>query len=86
MPKKKSTTEPAISESLDFESALKQLESIVGALEHGHLPLEAALEQFKQGVGLSDFCQKKLDNAQLVVKELSDRLETDADPADESPI
>ncbi|WP_217126267.1 exodeoxyribonuclease VII small subunit [Hydrogenophilus thiooxidans] len=43
---------PEAIDRLDFETALKQLEGIVAALESGHLPLEQALTQYETGVRL----------------------------------
>ena len=51
-----------------FEEALKELESIVERLEKGDLPLEDALTLFEEGVKLSRFCHKKLDEAQKKVE------------------
>ena len=47
-----------------FEECLQQLESIVGQLEKGNLPLEQALKLFEQGVELSNNCRKELDEAE----------------------
>ena len=47
-----------------FESALSQLEKIVQELENPELPLEKALKVFEQGVQLSKFCAKKLDETE----------------------
>ncbi len=52
----------------DFESCLKELESIVQSLERGDLPLEKALEMFERGVRLSRICQKRLDEAERKVE------------------
>jgi len=51
-----------------FEEALKELERIVERLEKGDLPLEDALTLFEEGVKLSRFCHKKLDEAQKKVE------------------
>jgi len=47
-----------------FETAMKQLEEIVQQLESGDLPLEAALKKFEEGVKLSKFCSRKLDETE----------------------
>jgi len=56
-----------------FEEALGKLEKIVEAMEQGEMPLEKAMEAFKEGVGLVKFCHGKLDEAensvQLLLKE-----------------
>jgi len=47
-----------------FEECLQKLESIVGELEKGNLPLEQALKLFEQGVELSNSCRKELEEAE----------------------
>jgi exodeoxyribonuclease VII small subunit len=47
-----------------FEQALKSLEQIVKNLEAGDLPLEEALKKFEEGVKLSKFCSRKLDETE----------------------
>ena len=47
-----------------FEQAMKQLEKIVQELEAGDLPLEKAMSKFEEGIQLSRFCSKKLDETQ----------------------
>ena len=47
-----------------FESAVEQLEQIVKELEPGDLPLEKAIKKFEDGVRLSKFCSKKLDETE----------------------
>ena len=56
--------------SQTFESALKKLESIVEELESGGLPLEKSLKKFEEGVALSKFCSKKLDETEARVNQL----------------
>ncbi len=53
---------------MKFEQALARLEEIVENLEEGELPLEEALKKFEEGIGLSRFCAKKLDEAQEKVE------------------
>jgi exodeoxyribonuclease VII small subunit len=54
----------------DFEEALSRLEGIVGRLESGELALEEAVRLFEEGMTLSRFCGKKLDDAQRRVEML----------------
>ncbi len=51
-----------------FEEALQELEEIVNRLEKGDLPLEEALRFFEEGVKLSRYCHKKLNEAQKKVE------------------
>jgi len=47
-----------------FENAMKRLEGIVQELESGDLSLDQALKKFQEGIKLSKFCSKKLDEAE----------------------
>jgi exodeoxyribonuclease VII small subunit len=64
-----------------FESALRELEEIVAAMERGDLPLEKSLQLFERGTQLSRQCQQALASAELRIKTL---LESSA-PADREP-
>ncbi|WP_102345644.1 exodeoxyribonuclease VII small subunit [Bacillus sp. Marseille-P3661] len=43
-----------------FEEAMEKLENIVGKLEEGDVPLEAAIAYFQEGMALSKICHDKL--------------------------
>ena len=47
-----------------FEQAMKKLEQIVQDLESGDMPLEKAIQTFEDGIQLSKFCSKKLDETE----------------------
>jgi exodeoxyribonuclease VII small subunit len=47
-----------------FENAMKQLEQIAQELEAGELSLELAMKKFEEGIQLSRFCAKKLDETE----------------------
>ncbi|MBV5268402.1 MAG: exodeoxyribonuclease VII small subunit [Burkholderiaceae bacterium] len=47
-----------------YESAMKQLEQIAQELETGELSLELAMKKFEEGIQLSRFCTKKLDETE----------------------
>jgi exodeoxyribonuclease VII small subunit len=47
-----------------FETAMKQLEQIAQELEAGDLSLEMAMKKFEEGIQLSRFCAKKLDETE----------------------
>jgi exodeoxyribonuclease VII small subunit len=47
-----------------FEVAMKQLEQITQELESGELSLELAMKKFEEGIQLSRFCTKKLDETE----------------------
>ncbi|HKS94155.1 MAG TPA: exodeoxyribonuclease VII small subunit [Gammaproteobacteria bacterium] len=54
----------------EFETALKELEKIVAALEKGNLSLDAALKHFERGIVLTRLCQTALKKAELKVEML----------------
>lgn len=60
-----------MTENLDFEKALKELERIVKQLEESDLPLEEALKTFEQGINLSRYLANCLDNAEKRIQQLS---------------
>ena len=47
-----------------FEQSMKQLEQIVQELESGDLSLEKAINKFEEGIQLSMFCSKKLEETE----------------------
>ena len=57
---------------IDFESSLKELESIVTKLEDENINLEDSVKSFEAGINLVKECQKQLEEAELKVKELLD--------------
>ena len=66
-------------ETLNFESAMTELESLVTKIEAGNLSLEESLKEFEKGIALSRVCQKALNNAEQRVKILSDDGVTEDD-------
>jgi len=73
-----------------FETALAELETIVGTMEAGQLPLADALAAYKRGAELLQYCQAALKDAQQQVQILEKGVlkafapeRTDADAGDE---
>ncbi len=65
---------------IDFESSLKELESIVEKLEDEDINLEDSVKSFEKGISLVKECQKQLHNAELKIKKLlDDGSSTEAD-------
>jgi exodeoxyribonuclease VII small subunit len=60
-PAKTAATAP---EDLTFESALKELESIVAKLEQGEVDLEDSIALYERGQALKAHCEKKLTSAE----------------------
>ena len=57
----------------NFESALKKLEEIVRSLEEGNLPLAESLQKFEEGVHVSKFCEKRLNEAEHKIQKLVEK-------------
>ncbi len=70
-----------------FEDALKRLEEVLEALEHGELNLEESVKAFEEGVGLVRFCHDKLDEVErrveLLLKDEAGRFVTKPFPEEE---
>ena len=60
-------------DELSFEEALKQLETIVDAMENESLPLEKLLECHEKGVRLQQVCQNKLKQAEDRIQQLESK-------------
>ena len=71
--KKKEEIDESSPES--FESAMRQLETLVSKMESGDLSLEESLKAFEKGVNLTRFCQDQLQKAELKVQELNSKGE-----------
>lgn len=76
---------PAPADSLDFEAAVRELETIVDRMESDGLPLEDSLAAYKRGVELVRAAQARLAAVEQQVKVLEDGvlkpLEGDGEPA-----
>ena len=51
-------------DKMSFEQAMTELEEIVGMLEKGDLSLDESIDYFQKGVELSQFCNKRLNEAE----------------------
>ncbi len=70
MAKKQAIEANTAIEILSFEDAYQQLEEIVAQLEQGDLSLDQSLALHERGQKLADHCARKLDEAELKVKEI----------------
>ncbi len=79
-----SNTHMTRSESLptDYESALRELEQVLTALENGQLPLEQSLQAYHRGTQLLSYCQAQLAEAEQRVKILEGDVLKDFKPND----
>ena len=58
---------------LSFETALVELENLVGQLEQGELTLEDSLQHFERGIALVRSCRNTLREAEQKVEQLIER-------------
>lgn len=70
-------------ESLSFEEALKELESIVHQLETGDATLEDSIALYERGNQLRARCTDRLDRAQARIEAI--RLDAEGRPAGTVP-
>ena len=57
-------------QGLSFEDALLKLENIVRELESGRIKLDDAVTAYEQAVKLKQFCEQKLQAAQLKIEKI----------------
>lgn len=57
-------------QDLTFEDAFERLNKVVNELEAGDLSLDQSLELFEQGKQLADLCQRRLNEAELRVRQI----------------
>jgi exodeoxyribonuclease VII small subunit len=57
-----------------FEAALKELETIVEAMESEDLPLETLLQRYEAGVKLAQVCQTRLGEAEQKIVQLEQSM------------
>ena len=61
-------------ENLSFEEAMKKLEEIANELEKNDLDLDMSMKTFEEGMNLSKYCNKILEDAE---KKISVLIETE---------
>lgn len=57
---------------MKFETALAELERIVGIMEDGHLPLDESITAYRRGSELLGHCQRQLSDAERRVRVFED--------------
>lgn len=63
---------------MSFEHAMKELETVVGKLESGDVPLEDSIALYERGAALKEHCRQKLAEAEEKVAQIS--LDGDGKP------
>jgi exodeoxyribonuclease VII small subunit len=55
---------------MSFEQAMAELETVVGKLERGDVPLEESIGLYQRGAELRQHCEKKLKAAEEKVQQI----------------
>ncbi len=66
----------------NFEQALDELEALVRRMESGELTLDESVAAYRRGAELARYCQTRLAQAELEIKQLEGDLLKPLDPAD----
>jgi exodeoxyribonuclease VII small subunit len=74
-------TKPAAAQPT-FEQALDELDALVRRMESGELTLDESIAAYRRGAELARYCQARLAQAELDIKQLEGDLLKPLDPAD----
>jgi len=66
------TSDSNLTEEVNFESALEELETLVAQMESGDLSLDDSLKAFERGIALTRHCSTALKEAELKVQALTE--------------
>jgi exodeoxyribonuclease VII small subunit len=67
---KKENKLPEDIKKLNFEEALAQLQKIIESFESGEVSLDKSIDAYKRGIYLKQHCEKKLNEAKLIVEQV----------------
>ena len=65
-----------------FSELFDELEKCISKMESGDLELEESLERYAEGVKILSQLQEKLDASEVIIKELSGKIERDGEDVD----
>ncbi|MFT5868238.1 MAG: exodeoxyribonuclease VII small subunit [Paracoccaceae bacterium] len=71
-------------EEMSFEDAIRELESVVTALDRGDVPLDASIKLYERGAALKARCEAKLKEAEEKVAQIT--LNADGQPTGAVPV
>ncbi len=60
-------------ENLTYEDAFNRLQKITELLENGNVTLDDSIKYYEQGILLKNFCEKKLKDAEMKIKNVLDK-------------
>lgn len=66
----KKTSDPKPLDSLTFEQALEELDTLVRRMESGDLGLDDSIAAYRRGAELARFCQDRLTAAEQEIRKL----------------
>ena len=55
-------------DNLSYEEAFEKLQQIIQLLEEGNVSLDNSIKYYEQGILLKDYCEKKLQNAEMKIR------------------
>mgnify|MGYP001174396952 FL=1 len=67
------TDNDSISQDLKFEDAVERLSHIVNEMEDSEVDLDKMIRNYQKGLSLLKFCQKKIEEAEFKITELSEK-------------
>ena len=76
-------TDPDI-EQMSFEDAMKELETVVGKLEHGDATLDQSIALYERGAKLRAHCERRLRQAEERVEKIM--LSAGGEPVGTTPV
>ena len=60
-------------DDLTYEDAFDRLQKITELLENGNVSLDDSIKYYEQGILLKNFCEKKLRDAEMKIKNVLDK-------------
>ena len=60
-------------DDLNYEDAFDRLQKITELLENGNVSLDDSIKYYEQGILLKNFCEKKLKDAEMKIKNVLDK-------------
>ncbi len=60
-------------DDLTYEDAFDRLQKITELLENGNVSLDDSIKYYEQGILLKNFCEKKLKNAEMKIKNVLEK-------------
>lgn len=71
-------------DKMNFEDAIRELETVVGKLERGDVALDDSIALYERGAALKARCEKKLSEAEEKVAKIT--LSSDGTPTGTAPL